>query len=161
MEINEGLLNLTKMLFSLLKSKHLTIVSCESITGGLFGAILCSTPGASNFYKGGVITYTNEVKEFIGVKKETLEQYTAISKQTACEMASNVKEKLNADIGISFTGNAGPTMQDGKDKGEVWIGASYLGETEAIKYQFEGDRNQIREDCVKEGLKLLLTILSE
>lgn len=161
MEISDGLKNLTQMLFSLLKEKHLSLVSCESLTGGMFGFVICSIPGASNYYKGGFITYNNEVKEMVGVSKETLDKYTAISKETACEMAKTSKEKLKADIGISFTGNAGPTMQDGKDKGEVWIGVAYLDQVEAIKFMFDGERNQIREDSVKEGLKLLLTILSE
>jgi len=156
MDLDESLLNLVNCLFEILKKQNATISSCESLTGGMFGSVLCSISGASNFYKGGYITYTNEVKESIGVKKETLDKFTAISKECAIEMAENTRRNLNTDYAISFTGNAGPLAQDGKDVGEVWIGISSKEGTNAIRYLLEGDRNKIRIDSVKQGLKMLL-----
>ena len=136
--MDNGCLNLVSMVFSIMEKRKLTFCSCESLTGGLFGATVCSVPGASNYYRGGVITYVDDVKQRLGVSEKTLKEDTA----------------------ISFTGNAGPTAQDGKPVGEVWIGISYHGQAKAYKYQLEGDRNSIREQCVKEGLRQLLNNLA-
>lgn len=152
--------NLVRMLFSVLESRNLTLCSCESLTGGLFGATICSVSGASNHYRGGVITYVDEVKERLGVKKETLDTETAISMKCACEMAQSAVEFTKSEVGISFTGNAGPTAQDGKPVGEVWVGISCNGMTKAYKYQLDGDRNSIREQIVKEGIRQLINNLA-
>lgn len=158
--MDQGFENLVKMLFSVLENRKLTLCSCESLTGGLFGATICSVSGASNYYKGGVITYVDEVKEKLGVKKETLEIDTAISMKCACEMAQKASEFTNSNVGISFTGNAGPTAQDDKPVGEVFVGLCCNGQTKAYRYLLEGDRNSIREQIVKEGLRLLLNNLA-
>lgn len=161
MELDDKLFNLVKMLFAVLKARHLTISSCESLTGGLFGAVVCSVPGASEFYRGGVITYVDEVKHAIGVSEKTLKEKTAISSECACEMATSVRKLTGSSACISFTGNAGPTAQDGKPVGEVWIGIASDKGVRAIKYSMEGNRNTIRQECVREGLRLLISVLSE
>lgn len=158
--IDEGTLNLVRMVFSVMEKRNITFCSCESLTGGLFGATICSVPGASSFFKGGVITYVDDVKQRLGVSEKTLKEDTAISMNCAKEMALSAEKFTGSDVGISFTGNAGPTAQDGKPVGEVWIGISYQGKAKAYKYMMEGDRNSIREQCVKEGLRQLLNNLA-
>ncbi len=153
--------NLVKMLFYVLKEKKLTFCSCESLTGGLFGATICSVPGASDFFRGGVITYVDDVKARVGVSRETLSKYTAISEECAREMALSAAKFTGSDVGISFTGNAGPTAQDGKPVGDVWIGISKGDQVKAVHCAFQGNRNEIRQSCVMTGLRLLITALGD
>lgn len=160
MEIDPGLLNLVRMLFSVLEKRHLTFCSCESLTGGLFGAVVVTVPGASSFYRGGVITYVDDVKKRLGVCEKILKEDSAISMNCAKEMALCAEKFTGSDVAVSFTGNAGPTAQDDKPVGEVWIGISYQGKAKAYKYLFEGDRNTIREAAVREGLRQLLNNLA-
>ena len=86
-----------------------TLVTAESLTGGGIGAALTAVPGASAVYKGGVISYVNEVKrDVLGVSQEILDRYGAVSPWTAGAMASGVRKLLDADIAVSVTGLAGP-----------------------------------------------------
>ena len=97
-------------LVELLKAKHLTIGSIESMTGGLFASSITSVPGASKVFKGSVVSYSPLIKEnVVGVKKETIETFGVVSKEVAYEMASKGKKLLDVDICVSITGNAGPT----------------------------------------------------
>ena len=137
------------------------LASCESLTGGLFGAAVCSVSGASDYYRGGIITYCNDVKERAGVSHETLEKHTAISGECAEEMALSCARFTDSDWGISFTGNAGPLAQDNATVGTVYIGVSYHDKVRSFRYLMEGDRTSIRFQCVKEGLHLLLDALKE
>lgn len=112
-----------------LMSSGLTIAAAESCTGGMFGAALTDIPGISAVFDRSLVTYSNQAKiDELGVKPETLEQYGAVSEQTALEMAEGVRRKAGTDIGISVTGIAGPDG-DTEDKhvGLVYIGLS-LGE---------------------------------
>ena len=112
-----------------LMSSNVTIASAESCTGGLFGAALTDIPGISAVFDRSLVTYSNQAKiDELGVKPETLEQYGAVSEQTALEMAEGVRLKAGTDIGISVTGIAGPDGgTDEKPVGLVYIGLS-LGE---------------------------------
>ncbi len=153
--------NLVRLLAALLTSRKLTLSSCESLTGGLFGATVCAVPGASDYYRGGVITYVDAVKEAVGVAPATLAKFTAISGECAREMALAAAKLTGSDVAVSFTGNAGPTAQDGKPVGEVWIGVAFKGQVRAVRYLFAGGRNAIRAACVASGLRLLLAALAE
>ena len=109
-----------------LMSSGLTIAAAESCTGGMFGAALTDIPGISAVFDRSLVTYSNQAKiDELGVKPETLEQYGAVSEQTAIEMAEGVRKKAGTDIGISVTGIAGPDG-DTEDKhvGLVYIGLS-------------------------------------
>src|SRR5699024_6588423 len=98
-----------KELLKELQAKDLTIAAAESLTAGLFQSEMASISGASASLLGGVVCYSNEAKmKYCHVKKETLEQYGAVSEQCARELAENVRKELVSDIGISFTGVAGP-----------------------------------------------------
>ena len=132
--------------------KGKTVASAESCTGGLFGATVTGISGASAVYLGGVISYTNEVKEkMLGVARATLEAHTAVSEYTACEMARGVRERLGSDYGVSVTGYAGPTGGDEKNPvGTVFVCVAYsCGETVTRLSFCEGaDREQIRKYAV-------------
>lgn len=161
MEFDEGILNMVKMVKGLLTQRKETLTSCESLTGGLFGAAVCSVSGASDFYKGGVITYCDDAKERVGVTHETLEKHTAISGECAQEMALSASRFIGADWAVSFTGNAGPTAQDDAPVGLVYIAVFYKGQARAFRFNLEGDRNTVRTESVREGLRLLLKALAD
>ena len=136
----------------LLKEKNLTIGSIESLTGGLFASTLTNIPGVSSIFKGSVVTYATEIKEnVVGVSKDVVSQYGVVSKECAYEMALNGKKLLNTDIAISFTGNAGPSVMEGKEVGKVFIGLAYKDEVETYELTLSGDRKEIRKTCIKIG----------
>lgn len=146
---------------SLLKKKKLWIATAESCTAGLIGHTLTNIPGSSEYYKGGIISYSNEVKmKILGVKKETLETYGAVSEQTARQMAEGAKRVLETDIAIATTGIAGPgggTKE--KPVGLVYIGLATPEGVEARKFIFHGDRLQNKENFCNAALKMLLEYL--
>ncbi len=102
-----------KKLNQLLKSKNQTLSTAESCTGGHIADLITSISGASTYYLGGVVTYSAvaKIKE-LDVKKETIEQYSVVSKEVALEMVQGIQQKLNSDFAIATTGNAGPTTDD-------------------------------------------------
>ena len=135
-----------------------TLVTAESLTGGGIGAALTAVSGSSSVYKGGIISYTNEVKHHIlGVKTETLDQFGAVSAQTAAEMAAGVRQRLDADVAVSVTGLAGPGGEDyGNPVGTVFIG--YCDEYCLLTKEchFSGDRESVRNQTIQAALNLVL-----
>ena len=122
----------------LLIKNRKTIATAESCTGGLIGDRLTNISGSSLYYKGGIVAYSNSVKEkTIGVKKETLDSAGSVSEDTALEMARGIRNKLNADIGLSTTGIAGPkggTKE--KPVGLVYIAISYNSGEKVYRFTF-------------------------
>ena len=122
----------------LLIKNRKTIATAESCTGGLIGDRLTNISGSSLYYKGGIVAYSNSVKEkTIGVKKETLDSAGSVSEDTALEMARGIRNKLNADIGLSTTGIAGPkggTKE--KPVGLVYIAISYDSGEKVYRFTF-------------------------
>jgi len=148
----------------ILKNKGLTLAVAESLTGGLVCAAICQVPGASEVLLEGIVSYTNESKRTrLGVDKNTLDTYSAVSLQVAEEMARGVKKNLSADIGISTTGVAGPgeTDENGNPRGLVYIGISTSKEMIVSKHIFEGTRNVIREKARDACLDRLYEMLDE
>lgn len=130
----------------LLMKNNLTLSTAESCTGGLVSQTLTNIPGISKVFMGGAVTYSNEAKEeYLGVKKETLIKYGAVSRETAYEMAEGIRKRLKTDIGVSVTGIAGP---DGgtpeKPVGLVYIGLSSEQGTITKELRLTGSRNRIR-----------------
>ncbi|NME67504.1 competence/damage-inducible protein A [Flammeovirga aprica] len=117
----------------LLKEKGLSLATAESCTGGNIAKTITGIPGASAYYNGGIVSYSNEVKESqLGVTSESLKNFGAVSEQVALQMANNVREKYNSDYGVATTGIAGPSGGT-KDKpvGTIWIALSTAEKTEA------------------------------
>jgi nicotinamide-nucleotide amidase len=155
--------SLVAELVKLLKEKNLTISAAESLTGGMFQQEITAIPGASAVLKGGVVCYTNEVKHnVLHVKQETIDTYGVVSEQCARELAENVASLTNADIGISFTGVAGPDESEGKPVGTVFIGMTVKGgNTTVEKLQLGGSRDANRIRTIKYGCHFLLNKLQE
>ena len=107
----------------LLTEKERKVAVAESCTGGYLAKRITDVSGSSKVFECGICSYSNRIKhQLLGVSERTLEEYGAISEQTATEMASGVRKLSEADIGISVTGNAGPTADEGKEVGLVYIG---------------------------------------
>ena len=136
----------------------MTLATAESCTGGGIGDALTAVPGASNVYKGGVISYCNEIKQkLLNVPEEILTQYGAVSAPVAEAMARGARNALNADIAVSVTGLAGPSGDEfGNPVGTVYIG--YAGANICLSrcFLFDGDRAAIRAQAVEAALKLIL-----
>ena len=150
--------------YRLLKLTNKTVSTAESCTGGMIGQTLTSVAGISEYYGFGFITYANEAKEkLICVKKSTLDEYGAVSSQTACEMALGALEKSGADLAVSVTGIAGPGGgTDEKPVGLVYIGfASKDGKCEAYKHIFGGNREEVRRRTVTAALNIIRLSLQE
>ena len=135
-----------------------TLVTAESCTGGGIGAALTAIPGSSEIYKGGVICYTNWVKQnILGVDPLLLEQYGAVSRPVADAMASGVRKLLKADIAVSVTGLAGPGGDEqGNEVGTVYIGYDSNKKAEVRKFQFSGDREAVRHQAIEAALNMIL-----
>ncbi len=146
-----------------LKKNGLTLATAESCTGGMLGEVLTQVPGSSEYYLGGVISYSNDLKAgFLGVQCETLEKFGAVSEKTAMEMAVGIRDKAKADLGVSITGIAGP---DGgsqeKPVGLVYIGLATRRGVEAHKFQFHGNRDSIRQLSVQAALDWIRRYMSK
>jgi len=138
-----------------------TLVTAESCTGGGIGAALTAVPGSSAVYKGGVICYTNWVKQnVLGVEEKTLAECGAVSEPVAIQMAKGAQNALRSDIALSVTGLAGPTGDDyGNPVGTVFIGYCDRKKAYAKKFLFSGDREAVRTQAVKSALEILLNEL--
>lgn len=134
----------------LFRAKGLTLGAVESLTGGLFSASLCAIPGASAVFKGSAVTYWPEIKTLlIGVEEEAIAHFGVVSEEVANEMASKGREKLDVDVCVSFTGNAGPTAQEGEAPvGCVFMSVATKEKTTAFRHDFAATRNEVREESV-------------
>ena len=139
-------------------SRGFNIVVAESLTGGLLASTIVSVPGASRAFCGGVVAYSNQAKQnLLGVAAVDLAEYGAVSSQVAGAMAAGVRHGFPSDglISASTTGVAGPDSQDGQPVGRVFIGVCGTDGADTRSFDFEGDRQQIREQAVFAALGLL------
>ncbi|MEO5534295.1 MAG: CinA family protein [Pseudolysinimonas sp.] len=145
-----------------LVERGLTVAVAESLTGGLVVAELVSVPGASAVVRGGIVAYATDLKaQLLGVDASLLEREGAIHPLVAEQMASGVRARLGADIGLATTGAAGPDAQDGHQPGEVWLGISTIAGTRSQGLRLSGDRASIRQQTVDAVVRLLLEELAE
>lgn len=135
-----------------------TLAVAESLTGGMIGSTITSVAGSSAVFKGGVISYVNEVKHgVLGVEDATLATDGAVSENCACQMAEGARKRLSTDIAVAVTGIAGPGGEEpGKPVGTVWIAVSTASETVANRHLFEGTREEVREQTVDAALEMVL-----
>lgn len=148
--------SLSSKVLSALKGK--TFATAESLTGGGIGAALTAVPGSSEVYKGGIISYTNSVKEkLLGVPHDILERYGAVSPWTAGAMVSGVRKMLDSDVAISVTGLAGPGGDEfGNPVGTVYIGYEDRKMASVYHFCFYGDREAVRRQTIEAALKIVL-----
>jgi PncC family amidohydrolase len=135
----------------------LTIGTVESATGGRIADRITNVPGSSDYFKGSVVAYSNEVKiALLGVKKATIENYGAVSEQTAVEMAQGGRKLLNVDICVSDTGVAGPSgATPEKPVGLFYLGLAIEGESLSQKHVFQGNREENKRDAAETALKIV------
>ena len=153
----EDATTLEQAVVDLLLDRKLTVSTVESCTGGMLAARLINVAGVSEVFKMGHITYSNKAKrKILGVKRSTLDKYTAVRAEVAHEMAKGLSSISKADVAVSVTGLAGP---DGGTKetpvGTVFIGCSVNGNVTVQRYQFSGSRAKIRESAVAAALTLM------
>jgi nicotinamide-nucleotide amidase len=139
---------------NLLRQKGLTLGIVESASGGLISHLITNVPGSSDYYKGSVTAYSNEVKiKVIGVKEDTINQYGAVSHQVAEEMAQGGRKVLTTDICLADTGIAGPTgATTEKPIGLFYIGLAHHAGTYSQKHNFQGNREQNKRDAANAAL---------
>ena len=147
-------MNLEQEVGDLLRQKGITLGIVESATGGLISHLITNIPGSSDYYKGSVTAYSNEVKsEVVGVRKTTINQYGAVSPQVAEEMAQGGRRILAADICLADTGVAGPSgATPEKPIGLFYIGLSHEAGTYSRKHNFQGDREQNKRSAAETAL---------
>lgn len=139
-----------------LREKQQTLATAESCTGGLLGAQITAVSGASSVYKGGVVSYCDEIKHrLLNVPQTLLDEFGAVSEQVAAKMAEGAKNALQTDFALSVTGLAGPNSDtSGKPVGLVYIGCA--GKQTVVKeFHFTGTRDSIREQAAKAAWELL------
>lgn len=146
-----GEASIEEVVSKMLVENNLKIAVAESCTGGMVSASLINYPGISSVFMEGCVTYSNEAKmKSLGVKKETLDVYGAVSDKCAKEMASGVAARYNTNIGIATTGIAGPDGgTDEKPVGLVYFGIYINGKVISKKYVFNGDRQGVRERATR------------
>lgn len=146
-----GETSIEEVVAKMLVENNLKIAVAESCTGGMVSASLINYPGISSVFMEGCVTYSNEAKmKSLGVKKETLDVYGAVSDKCAKEMASGVAARYNTNVGIATTGIAGPGGgTDEKPVGLVYFGIYINGKVISKKYVFNGDRQGVRERATR------------
>ncbi|WP_291584807.1 competence/damage-inducible protein A [Bacteroides sp.] len=146
---------------NLLREKNLTVSTAESCTGGSIAAKLTSVPGSSDYFKGGIVAYSNEIKEsLLGVSSETLKKQGAVSEETVIEMVKGAMKALKTDCAVSTSGIAGPgggTKE--KPVGTVWIAAAYKNEIRTMKQDTDRGREMNIERAGNNAFLLLLDLL--
>jgi len=152
---------LEEVLGKMIKDRNLHLATAESCTGGMIAHKITSVPGSSDYYKGSVVAYSNEIKEkILSVKHETLEKYGAVSEQTVLEMVSGVLKTMNCDVAIATSGIAGPTGgTPDKPVGTIWLAAGSKEKIITKKLQLGDNRTKNIETSTFFALDLMRRFL--
>jgi nicotinamide-nucleotide amidase len=153
--------DLAAVVLDKLRSAGFKLAVAESCTGGMLGERITNIPGSSDVFLGGVIAYDNEVKvEALGVRREDIERYGAVSEEVALQMAAGIRKKMGADVGVAVTGIAGPGGgTPDKPVGLVWISVHGSG-AKARRIHVGGDRAEIRQRAAQAALEMVRRMLS-
>ena len=145
----------------LLKAKNFSLSTAESCTGGGIAALITSVPGSSEYFKGGIVAYSNEVKaDLLHVSVETLAQYGAVSRETVVEMVKGAMKTLKTDCAVATSGIAGPgggTPE--KPVGTVWIAAACKNEIATMKQEGDRGRSENVQSSIQNALFMLCSML--
>lgn len=142
---------------NLLLAGGLTLGVAESVTGGLMASRIVDVPGASRWFRGGIVSYASEVKyDVLGVSPGPVVSFDA-----AVEMATGARSVLGANVGLGITGVAGPDSQEGQKAGTVFVGVDIDGDTEVHRLRLPGDRRRIREYSTISALDFLRRLLQQ
>lgn len=149
------------LLKELMISRGLKLATAESCTGGLVGHRITNVAGSSDYYLGGAVAYAYEAKEqMLGVSKDTLLEFGAVSQETVMEMACGIRSRLNSDLSISISGIAGPGGGlPHKPVGTVWFGFCAPQGAWARVFQFQGGREEVKAASAEEALQAIVRYL--
>lgn len=148
--------DLTRVVHDRLAATGATVAAAESLTGGLLGAALTATPGASATFRGAVVAYATDLKEsLLGVPGPLLDAEGPVSPEVAAAMAAGARDRLGATYGVALTGVAGPEPQGGKAPGTVFVAVAGPDTGEVREVGATGDREEIRRAAVLAALELL------
>jgi nicotinamide-nucleotide amidase len=154
-------MNIEQRVGVLLRERGLMLATAESCTGGLLADRLTNVSGSSDYYLGGVVAYSNRLKEtLLGVQPETLQAHGAVSEETAQEMARGARQRLDADVAVSITGIAGPTGGSaGKPVGLMYVAVSGAGKERCGRFVFAHDRLGNKQAAVEAAIRLVIESL--
>ncbi len=160
---NSDIGQLAQQLGKALLQRGATVTTAESCTGGGIAEAITAVPGSSQWFESGYITYANNAKQaMLGVEQHILQQYGSVSEQVVSQMAAGALEITGADYAIAVSGIAGP---DGgsveKPVGNVWICCMGPAKNHSQQFQFQGDRQAVREQAIKNSLEQLLHQINE
>lgn len=156
-------MRLEEQLGDLLRQRGGTISVAESCTGGLLANRITDVPGASTYFKGGIVAYQNNVKErLLGVSTEILKRFGAVSEESARAMAHGCRELFSSDVAVAITGIAGPGGgSPNKPVGLVYIAVSTLNQMGCERFCWPGDRVSNKESSVRAALKMVFRTLTD
>lgn len=154
---------LSRQIGDLLYASGYTLGTAESCTGGRVSETIIAIPGASNYFKGGIVSYTDEVKtQLLGVSAETLQEHTAVSEEVARQMVSGAIKALQVDYAISVIGTAGPSGGTAEAPiGTVWIGYGDKDEVRTFKLTEDFGRDINLAIATNKAIRLMLDFLKE
>lgn len=159
--MTEETLIIIRKVHQLFTEGGLTLSVAESCTGGLISHCLTWLPGVSRFFEAGVVTYSASSKEkILGVSSLTIASHGVVSSETAIEMAEKMRLLTGTDYALSTTGNLGPDVLEGKEKGLIYIGMSKYGKSITKEMRLTGDRIQNKEEAARRALSFLIDELS-
>lgn len=148
-----------------LRDRGWRLTAAESLTGGMFQSTICSVPGASNVFDGGFVTYAARAKEeLLGIDHQVIAEHGVVSAQTAAQMAERSRQRLGVQVGLGFTGVAGPDRLEGQPAGTVWVGLAISGQPTTTRLFHLGayrGRQPVRRRSVQAGLQMLYRALQK
>lgn len=146
---------------ALARQRGLTIATAESLTAGLVASAIAGVPGASAVLRGGIVSYTSEVKaSLLGVDRTLLAEVGAVDLQVGEQMAAGALEACGADVGVATTGVAGPEPHEGKDVGTVVVAVATRTSRAARELRFTGNRAEIREAACAAAVRMLVEAIT-
>lgn len=158
--MKQEVLKVIKKAHKIFKKKGLTLSVAESCTAGLISHYITTLSGASAFFVAGIVCYSGDAKKtLLGVSSRTIQHYGVVSEETAHEMAEKVRLLTKTDYSISTTGNLGPDVLEGKEKGLIYIAASREGKTISRRLNLTGDRKANKEEAALAALRLLIELV--
>lgn len=146
---------------ALIRERGLSLAVMESCTGGLLASTITDVPGSSDYFRGGVVSYTNEAKVSAGVDPALIEAHGAVSPQVAEAMAEAARRRLKADLGIGVTGVAGPSSLEGKPPGTVYIGLAWDGGSRVVSVRYLPQRAFVKRRATVQALLELVRLIKE
>lgn len=157
---NNEITEVIQKVHKLLTKKKLTISVAESCTGGLISHFLTALPGSSVFFDSGFVVYSIESKKrILDISPRTISNHGVVSKETAREMAEKARILARTDYSISTTGNLGPDVLEGKERGLVYMAVSREGQTCVRELKLTGDRESNKKEAALQAIKFFIEIV--